>query len=291
MIVSIGEILLDVFSEEKDSSLNMSGKIGGAPFNVAANIALIDGESSFYGVIGNDEIGRFIEKEASKYKFKKLLLKKNKTSNTTIAMVSLNNGERSFSFLRGADPYLTISNLDRMKLSIGDVLNIGSLLLSQKDGYGFFLDACKYAKRKGAYVSLDANIRLDVFENSNEAKHIYESIFKYLDILKLSEDELLFFGFNDPKEFYKTYMKKSSLLFITYGKRGSAIVSSKINMFVPSVPVEPKDSTGAGDAFFARALKELDELETNDINDAEAERILKLANNDGALACTHYGAL
>ena len=49
MIHCIGKILLDIFEERRGGSVELSSKVGGAPFNVAANIALNGGKSSFYG--------------------------------------------------------------------------------------------------------------------------------------------------------------------------------------------------------------------------------------------------
>lgn len=292
MVISIGEILLDVISKEEDSSLEMKGKLGGAPFNVAANISLIEGESKFYGVVGKDSIGEHIENEAKKYPLKKILLEKDKERSTTLALVSLTNGERSFSFMRGADYLFSSNSLDKLNISIGDIIHLGSLMLSKEEGRVFFDECLKYAKRKGAYISFDANLRLDIFKNEDEARRIYKNIFSKVDVLKLSEDELTFFGYDDPKDFYNRNMKKNSLLFVTYGPKGSALISSNNNIFVPSEPITVIDSTGAGDAFFARVLKELDELKLSlNFNRIDFYHILELANKDGAKACTHYGAL
>ena len=49
MIHCIGKILLDIFEERRGGSVELSSKVGGAPFNVVANIALYGGKSSFYG--------------------------------------------------------------------------------------------------------------------------------------------------------------------------------------------------------------------------------------------------
>lgn len=59
MILSVGEILLDIYAKENLSSLDMNARIGGAPFNVAANIANNGGNVSFYGAIGKDGFGSF----------------------------------------------------------------------------------------------------------------------------------------------------------------------------------------------------------------------------------------
>ncbi len=287
MIYSIGEILLDVFSEEKENSLAMSGKIGGAPFNVAANVALNGGDVFFIGAIGNDAFGKYIEKQSKKYPINKIILDKT-NSNTTIALVSLNNGERSFSFLRGADYQISSKTIERLPFKPGDIVHIGSLMLSEEKGRETFDSIVSFVKKKGAYISFDANLRLDTFKNEKEAMRVFVKTFKSIDFLKLSEDELNFFGYESPESFYPT-LKKGCYLFVTYGAKGSSVTYKGETTFVPSTPVSVVDSTGAGDAFYGRILMEI--ASSSNIKFADWKEILSKANEDGAKTTTHYGAI
>lgn len=290
MILSVGEILLDVYSEEKSSVLEMNGKIGGAPFNVAANVAKNHGDVSFYGAIGKDGFGSFLEKEAKAYPFKKLVLEKTEYP-TTLAIVSLVNGERSFSFLRGADFHLHSKKLETLPLNIGDILHLGSLMLSEEEGARFFLNAVSFAKRKGAYVSFDMNLRLDIFQNEKEARYAYENVFPDIDFLKVSEDELQFLGMT-PEELKNHCMKKKSVLFVTHSSKGSDAYIKNEHYSIPSRKIDVVDSTGAGDAFFARVLLELDKAsDPFSLSREKWEELLMKANEDGAQACLHKGAL
>ncbi len=295
MVYCVGEILLDIFGEAKDHSLELSSKLGGAPFNVAANIAVQGGDASFYGVLGNDSFGDFAAKEASFYPLKYLILDRTSNANTTLAVVTLDNGERSFRFLRspGADYLLDESKLPSLGVKRGDIVHFGSLVLSKEEGRVFIKKAISYFHEIGAFISFDANLRLDIFESEEEAKAIYNEVFPYVDILKLSEDELVFFfGKDDPVSFKKEKMKGVSLLFVSYGEKGSACYSPSFSVFVPSIPVRPVDTTGAGDAFYARVLLELDKVKDPfEIKMDECKAILDEANKEGAKAVTHFGAL
>lgn len=295
MIYCIGEILLDMFGETKGHSLELSSKLGGAPFNVAANIALQGGDASFYGVLGNDQFGDFAAKEASFYPLQHLILDRTSKANTTLAVVTLDNGERSFRFLRspGADYLLDDSKLPVLGVKKGDIVHFGSLMLSKEEGRAFIKKAIDYFHGIGAFTSFDANLRLDIFQNEEEARAIYNEVFPFVDILKLSEDELaFFFSENDPLSFKRKKMKGVSLLFVSYGEKGSAYYGPSSSCFVPSVPVKPVDTTGAGDAFYARVLLELDKVsDPFALNVAEYKAILSMANADGAKAVSHFGAL
>ena len=295
MVYCVGEILLDMFGEAKSHSLELSSKLGGAPFNVAANIALQGGDASFYGVLGNDPFGDFAAKEVSFYPLRRLILDRNSKANTTLAIVTLENGERSFRFLRspGADYLLDESKLPSLGVKKGDIVHFGSLMLSKEEGRAFMKKAIGYFHGVGAFISFDANLRLDIFQNEEEAKTIYNEVFPFLDILKLSEDELAFFFNEDnPTSSKKEKMKGVSLLFVSYGEKGSACYSPSGSCFVPSIPIKPVDTTGAGDAFYARILLELDKtLNPLGLSIDEYKTILDAANKEGAKAVSHFGAL
>lgn len=48
MILVIGEILIDMVGNIASNSLQLEGKLGGAPFNVASNLAELDVDTTFY---------------------------------------------------------------------------------------------------------------------------------------------------------------------------------------------------------------------------------------------------
>ena len=295
MVHCIGEILLDMFGEDKSHSLELNAKLGGAPFNVAANIAVNGGYSSFYGVLGDDQFGDFAAKEASRYPLKRLILDRSKSANTTLAVVTIDNGERSFRFLRspGADYLLDEDRLHSLGIKAGDFVHFGSLLLSKKEGRSFLRKAISYCHKAGAFVSFDANLRLDIFRDEEETKEIYGKLFPMVDVLKLSEDELSFFcGKEDAEAFHKERLKRKSLLFVSYGSKGSAVVTRDGSLKVSSHSVKPVDTTGAGDAFYARVLLELDSVgDLMPLSAVDYESILIKANADGAKAVSHFGAL
>lgn len=290
MILSVGEILLDVYAKENSSSLDMNGKIGGAPFNVAANIARNGGNVSFYGAIGKDGFGSFLAKEAEAYPFKTLLLDETEYP-TTLALVSLRNGERSFSFLRGADFHLSSERLNDFSLNKGNIIHLGSLMLNEEEGARFFLKTRAFARKKGVYLSLDINIRPTLFENQNEARYVFEEVCSCVDFLKASEEDLEFLGMS-PKELKNRYMKEKSILFVSRSSNGSDVYIGNEHHSVPSKKIDVLDSTGAGDAFFARILLELDCcFDPYSLSIENWKEILMKANEDGANACLHQGAL
>ena len=289
MILSIGEILVDIFKEgEKETVFP-----GGAPFNLAANVASFKGDVSFYGVVGLDEYGSFLKEYAQK-NISSLLIETKVDRETTQAIVSLDNGERSFKFKRdnGSDYLLDIEKLKQLDLKNASIIHIGSLMLSYQEGRDFFNEAIKYIhSHTKALISFDVNYRSDIFKDEKEAKEIFIKALKAADIVKFTEDELeLLSNQKDVLNGLKTLLNDHQIAVVTLGKDGSIFYSNKKCIKVPSYPLKPIDTTGAGDAFYSYFLYRYDL--GFDINDEkEIIDVLKRANVTGALATQKKGAI
>ena len=136
MILSIGEILADMVGSYEDGDLTFKTFCGGAPFNVAVNAKKAGAEVGFIGRVGKDVIGRFVEGQAIKANLDYLDIQIDKERNTTLAFVTLDNGERDFAFNRHdtADYNLEIELIDFNKYKGLKILHLGSLMLSEEKG-------------------------------------------------------------------------------------------------------------------------------------------------------------
>ena len=289
MILSIGEILVDIFIEGDKKTVFP----GGAPFNLASNIASFKGNVSFYGAVGNDDYGRFLFAFAKK-KIPSALIDVKKDRDTTQAIVSLDNGERSFKFKRdnGSDYLLDIHHLQQFDLNHLSIIHLGSLMLSFKEGRDFFYQVVKYIKEKtNCLISFDVNYRDDIFNNEEEAKEIFKKAIKCADIVKFTEEELeLLSEQKDLLKGLKTLLSDKQIAVITLGKDGSIFYSQDKYLKVPSYPLKPVDTTGAGDAFYSYFLYRFDQgFDIKD--DSQIIDVLKRANVTGGLATQKKGAI
>ena len=289
MVLSIGEILVDIFKEGNNKTVFP----GGAPFNLAANIARFNGDISFYGVVANDEYGHFLLDFAKK-KLQNSLIEVKKDRETTQALVTLDNGERSFRFIRdnGSDYLLDVNLLKEFDLNNISIIHIGSLMLSYQEGRDFFYQACEYIKKHSScLISFDVNYRNDIFKDEETAKEIFINAIKCADIVKFTEEELeLLSKQKDVLEGLKTLLNDKQVAVVTLGKDGSIFFSNEKYIKVPSYPLKPIDTTGAGDAFYSYFLyrydKGFDIKDDNQIID-----VLRKANVTGALATQRKGAI
>lgn len=293
MILSYGEILLDVFQNDKTGK--KSAFVGGAPFNLICQAKKMNAETLFVGNVGNDAEGQMVQKYFKDNSIVKDGLRIDSQRKTTVSLVTtMKNGERSFVFHRDntADPYFDKSSLEYIRKA--DIVHLGSLMLSQKEGLSFALEVIQKAKELHRILSFDFNYREDVFSNKNEAIEIYSQIYPACDIIKLSEDELeLFSEGNSIEERLMNFQNKPKLILVTLGKRGSLAYTNGKIIKAESIKVNPIDTTGAGDSFYGTFLASVDSFGLPEICFMESllKCTLRFANVAGALSTTKRGAL
>ena len=256
MVLSIGEILVDIFIDgDKHTTF-----AGGAPFNVACNISTFNkGQVSFYGAIGQDDNGKLLLDFAKK-RISHLYLDTLSKVETTQAIVSLDNGERSFRFNRGADYLLDINKVKEIDFSDINIVHLGSLMLSHQVGRDFINEVISLIRSsQKSLISFDVNYRDDIFSSPEEAKNVFLSVIKQVDVIKFTEEELtLLSGQDDIKKGLEMLLNPNQIAVVTLGKDGSIFYSKDKYIKVGTYPLKPVDTTGAGDAFYSYFLYRLD---------------------------------
>lgn len=287
MIICTGEILVDMVGRMNNGILQYDRHAGGAPFNVCSAIAKFGGESIFNGAVGNDLMGSFLIDFSSRQNIRKVYLNIDLKHNTTLAFVDIDeNGERNFCFYRKHTADYHLEPIKEADLKNASIVHFGSLMLSEEEGFKFAQKEMERAKELEKYISFDANFRTDIFKNEKEALDRYKTILKYVDIVKFSEEEVNMFG--------KTYVKnlsQNALVCVSLGDKGSKYIYKNLTNKIPSIKVKPIDTTGAGDAFFAAILMNLDGINKNEWNKELLDKIFKFANIAGALTTLKVGAI
>lgn len=290
MIVSYGEILIDSFVEDGKEKQY----VGGAPFNVVYQASLMGSNILFVGNIGNDSYGKKIYSFFEKHEMRTDGLRIDNERKTTSSKVALKNGERSFKFYRDntADSYFDDESLRFIKE--GDIIHLGSLMLSKKEGRDFATKVINEARNQNKILSFDINFRSDIFKDKEEALKIFNEFYPKFDIVKFSIEELRLFTNKDKiEDALSSLISGPKLFLITLGKEGSlAFYNNKI-IKAQSIKTNVIDSTGAGDSFFGTFLSQIDSLglrETMFLSSLMSST-LRFSNIAGALTCKKYGAL
>jgi fructokinase len=300
-IFCIGELLIDFVAEKQGADLSkasvFSKKAGGAPANVACAISKLGGNSAFIGCVGKDPFGTFLLKTLEECDVDISLVQRSETF-TTLAFVSLaENGERDFVFSRGADQELAYDSgvksafKDQMvHLGAATALLGGAL----EKAYGHYLfDAIT----ENAFISFDPNYRADLWKGK-EAVFIKKCM-PYIEkshLCKFSLEEALMLSSKNtlPEACSALHQIGAQIVAITMGSEGTLVSTKNTRQTIPSIPVTPVDTTGAGDAFIGCLLQQISTLRThNQIleNDAKLLEMVKIANKAGAITTTGFGAI
>lgn len=286
MILSVGEILADVVMQNDGS---MQSYLGGAPFNAAVAAAKAGAKTRFLGRIGDDPMGKFLIREVGKYPVD-TILQVDPVRPTTLAFVSIDErGERDFKFLRhdAADAQI---EPDPAAFVGASTVHLGSLMLSEENGKKIADFVKNEAKKIGAKFSYDVNFRSDIFRDRKTA---VESSLPYVfaaDIVKFSEEETVVLFGKEYEEALKTDIN-NPVAVVTLGKKGCAVKFRDEIFVVPTIAVDPVDTTGAGDAFFGTLLARLDGVDLNALHKEQLFSYVLCANEAGARATQHKGAL
>lgn len=291
MILVYGELLADMVGTNEGDSLKFNAFPGGGPFNLAVNAKQAGAKVGFTCRVGNDPVGRFLLSQVKKANFDYLDVQIDDVRNTTLAFVTLTNGERDFAFHRHdtADYFIEVKDIDTKKFNDINLIHLCSLLLSEENGPQVANEIIKLAHKNGTKISFDVNLRMDLFDTVNDAKRAYKPYFNEVDIIKFSDDEIKIFAEIDDldKAIDKMY-KKDTLMVVSLGAKGSMCKYNEITVFEPTQKLTPVDTTGAGDSFFGTFLAN---IENKDWSEENIRFALKKGNEAGAKTTQFYGGV
>jgi len=294
--ITIGEMVIDFIpGQEKGSYIRNAG---GAPANVAIAAARNGLEAGIYCKVGDDDFGRFLLQTLRENQVTPLAPKMTQEAITTMAFVSLNeHNDRSFTFARkpGADMMLEKSEIRDEDLKTCRLIQAGSCSLSA----GKAVEATEYAMARahelGKLVGFDINYRNLMWKDDKEActKKVL-SILKYVDFLKLSDEEVDMVGGHDN---IFSVMKEYEIaaVVLTLGGDGAELFYDGQSYVIPGYRADKvTDTTGAGDAFWGGFLSEVLNQGVSSTEQLNAE-ILKKAvtygNVSGSLSVREKGAI
>ncbi|WEM44634.1 aminoimidazole riboside kinase (plasmid) [Photobacterium sp. DA100] len=286
-----GDAVVDLIPEGEGTYLKCPG---GAPANVAVGIARLGGETAFFGRVGQDPLGRFMKQVLFDEGVGTDLIKLDPEHRTSTVIVDLDDeGERSFTFMVKPSADQFTSKDDVPAFARGEWLHACSIALANEPSRGTTLEAMKAIKAAGGFVSFDPNLREEVWAEPSELKPVVMQAVALSDVVKFSDDELLFLTAQTDLQAALAYLEQHyqlPLVIVTQGKKGALVVQGERQVLVTGKPVNPVDTTGAGDAFVGGLLAGLVTVD-NWQDESTLLGIIKQANACGALATTAKGAM
>ena len=293
-LFSVGEMLVDFIPGEEQGSFIQNA--GGAPANVAIAVARNGLEAGFCGMVGNDGFGKYLVQTLHENKVQYLCNTFSDKAVTTMAFVSLKNGERSFTFARkpGADMLLEMSDVNVEEIKNSKIVHAGSFSLSKMPARDTTKEVLKSAKTHGKIVSFDVNYRDLAWESDADAAR--EQIFSILsdvDLLKVSEEEVDLLGGADCLLQLMADFT-IAVIVVTLGDKGSICYWNDERLTLAAWKKKAVDTTGAGDAFWGGFLSSLliDQVTTlDDLSLDKLKTALKYGTIAGGLCVQSKGAI
>jgi len=292
-VYAIGEYIIDFLG---DQSYNFKAQPGGAPANVAACVSLLGGQASLISSLGNDMFKDYliniIKKVNVDSRHISIVDKKN-----MLAFISLNKDkDRTFDFFQTdtANLYLDLPYISKINFK-DDILHFCTVSLQNENNIKAHIEAINSIKSNKGIVSLDPNLRFNLWEDNNELKSVTLNFLKFANILKLSSEELYYLTDikNEKDAVEKLWHDDLVVLWVTKGKDGATLYTKEKHVDVSGVKVSVVDTTGAGDAFIGSVLYKIQQINL-DLSKIPFEtwvEITKFANEKAAISTTFNGAI
>lgn len=185
---------------------------------------------------------------------------------------------RQFSYARrgSAASHLAPGDLDETRIQNAQILHVSaiSLAVSSSMRHAAF-KACRLAKDAGVKVSLDTNLRLNLW-TLKQAREVIFDLLPLADIVFPSDDEAeQLVGSSDEDTILRTFAQHGAeFVLLKRGEKGPVMYTKGQKLAFQPPKIKAVDSTGAGDSFAGAWLAYY--LETADPHLA-VERAMRVA--------------
>lgn len=305
-VVALGELLIDMTDNGVSGQGNtlFEANPGGAPCNVLAILNKLGRKVGFVGKVGDDMFGHKLKSVLDEVGIDTRNLVMDKEVRTTLAFVqTFEDGDRDFSFYRnpGADMMLKKEEVDVSLLQDAKIFHFGTLSMTHSEVREATKFAIEEAKKAGALISFDPNLREPLWNSLDDAKDQILYGLKKCDILKISDNEITWLtGEEDYTAGVHKIREQNDipLILVSLGKEGSRAYYKKPGSGAETI-VEVKpflqentiETTGAGDTFGGCVLNYILEKGLEDLSEENLRKMLTFANAAASIITTRKGAL
>ena len=301
-VIAFGEALVDMLSSRlgaaTDAQETFTPYAGGAPANVAVACARLGVPSQFLGMVGDDTFGHFLVRELKSHGVDTSGVVYTREARTALAFVSRDDvGERTFDFYRppAADLLYRLEHLPHGVFENPAILHLCSNSLTDPEIADVTLAMATMAKRAGCLVSVDANLRHNLWPGGEADASLVTQLLDGAELLKLSQEELDYLRADHPAESWLSERLAAGVkvILITDGPNDVVIKGVGIDQRIAPPKVEAVDTTAGGDAFIGGLLAELSAHGINEHWQSDTDFLLSAVNTAcrcGAHAVTRPGA-
>jgi sugar/nucleoside kinase (ribokinase family) len=215
---------------------------GGSCCNAIKGLASLGHQCALTGKIGKEATGEKVLKDLQKKGITPLVCYSPLPTAHVVCLITPDGKRTCRSFL-GAGADMRPDDLNPVDFQKTTLVHIeGYTLLTA----GLTHQAMDYAKQSGARISFDLG-SFEIVESYKEL--LTDLISKYVSILFANEDEVLALTGLEPEAGCKQLSELCDVAVVMMGKQGCWVGHQSGQEQYPAFPVEPIDTTGAGDLF------------------------------------------
>lgn len=261
-VLAIGECMAELAPTHSDGEFRLG--FAGDTFNTAWYLARCapDATVSFLTAIGNDAISQKMSALMRDSGIDDQFVQVSSDKTVGLYLISLENGERSFSYWRGQSAAKSLADDPahlEMAMETADLVYFSGITLAILDPEkrDTLLDALRHARAAGKTIAFDPNLRPKLWDAGREMTDSIMQGAAVSDIVLPSfEDEADWFNDATPLDTAKRYLSAGADTVIV--KNGADPVLYAQGSTMGEVPVKAVDalvdSTAAGDSFNAGVL-------------------------------------
>ncbi|RVB80542.1 MULTISPECIES: carbohydrate kinase [unclassified Mesorhizobium] len=261
MILCCGEALIDMLPRTTtEGEPAFAPYVGGAVFNTAIALGRLGAPAGFFSGLSSDLFGGQFRDALGESKVSSTYAHTSPRP-TTLAFVRLDNGQATYTFYdeNTAGRMLTVDDLPKLGSEIEAMLFGAISLISEPAGSAY--EEFMRREHERRVMMLDPNIRPGFIPD--KAKHLrrIRSMMAMADIVKLSDEDLNWFGeAGSHEDVVRNWLDRGpTLIVVTHGSEGAAGYTRDHKVTVVPDKVEVVDTVGAGDTFNAGILASLHE--------------------------------
>ncbi len=308
-VVVFGEVLCDLFAPTSGliaEADHLVPRLGGAPANVAVQLARLGVPTSLITATGADPFGVRLRQELEREGVDVDAVACRPLRRTGVTLVEVDaDGERRFFGFRenSADLSLDVEDTEcpaaRRAVRGAAILHTGTVSLRSPSSRRATRALQQRARAGGALVSLDVNLRPGMFPSLPLLLRLANAAVGAADIVKATREEaraLLGKAASDAGLVKSLLARGPRLVLLTFGDEGCLLATRKTSVrLYPGQATRTVDATGAGDAFVGAALawlwrRKLQRADLDELGGDELSALGLQAGIAGAAAVTAKGA-
>ena len=266
-IICAGEVLIDLISTDYADSFSAADTYqrfpGGSPANVAMNLALLGRRPLMVATVGRDAAGVILTASLRERGVDCSAVAR-VTQPTTLILVTRSRAVSAFEAYRAADCLIAPDQLDAEQLHSCRVFHTTAFALSREPARSTLLGAAARVVAGGGRLSIDANYAAKIWPDTREARRVIEGYLalgttgRHGTLVKFSDvdfERLYGRQVEEPAAAVRFLLDRGAgVVCLTMGEGGAWYSDGGPVGHLPVRPVEVRDTTGAGDAFWSGFL-------------------------------------